>query len=96
MKPRRFFRLLLLTAFWLSLAFVATLSGCGLTLGPTIQREFIVVKPGQPIRILSNAKVRGQRLGDESIVDGQSIGGWIAMPPEHWEEVRKILEGGSH
>lgn len=91
---RRWFRLLTLTAFWMSLACVAMLAGCagGVTLGPTIQREFILVKPGQPIRILSNATVRGQRTGDEAIVEKQAIGGWVAMPPEHWEVVKAQLE----
>lgn len=92
MKPRRLFRLLTLTAFWLSLAFVAMLAGCGLTLGPTVQREFIIVKPGQPIRILSNATVRGQRTGDDSIVEKQAIGGWVAMPAEHWDVLKQELE----
>ena len=89
------------TAFLRSLVFVGmlllalslpALASCGLTLGPTVQREFILVKPGQPIRILSNAKVRGQRLDDEAIVDGQAIGGWVAMPAEHWDIVKQQLE----
>lgn len=64
----------------------------GLTIGPTIEREFVIVYPGQPIRVLSNIKVRGQRLGDSSLVESQSIGGWVAMPIEHWQAVQRRLE----
>lgn len=91
MKRPRWCRSRTWTAFLVSLAYAAMLEGCGLTLGPTVQREFILVKPGQPVLILSNAKVRGQRLDDGSVVDGQQIGGWVAMPREHWEILQPLL-----
>jgi hypothetical protein len=68
------------------------ISGCGLTLGPTVKREFIVVKPGSPVLILENRTVEGQRL------DGQGpanvdIGGWVAMPQEHFDALKRAAEG---
>ena len=66
---------------------LCVLSACGgLTIGPTVKREFIIVRVGRPIQIVSNASVLGRRLDDDSIARVE-IGGWIAMPQEHWEMI---------
>lgn len=51
----------------------------------------MIVRPGNPLLILENRTVRGRRLDDDTIIR-QDIGGWVAMPGEHWDEVRTILD----
>lgn len=66
-------------------------SGCkSLTIGPTTEREFIIVHSGQPIRVLENVSVTGQRLdgAGPATVD---IGGWIVMSPDHWDAVKRKM-----
>ena len=48
-------------------------------------------RPGHPIEILQNVKVKGRRLkdGNVGVVD---VGGFIAMPKEHWELIEKKLQ----
>lgn len=75
--------LLLLTVCWL-------ISGCGLTLGPTTEVRYVIVHPGQPIRLLENHSVRGERLDGAGVAD-QDIGGWVAMPPDHWAVIAAAL-----
>ncbi len=63
-------------------------SGC--SLGPTTEVRYVLVHPGQPLKILSNVTVTGQRLdggGTESI----DVGGWVAMPPDHWTVIAGLL-----
>ena len=85
-SPRRIVFICLAAGF-------CVLSACeGITLGPVVKREFILVRAGHPIQILSNVAVQGRRLDDDSIARVE-IGGWIAMPPEHWEVVKGVLNG---
>jgi len=52
----------------------------------------VIVKPGLPVEILENSTVRCRVLKDETgDAVNQDIGGWIAMPPEHWESVKKEI-----
>jgi hypothetical protein len=80
----------------LSWAFVLsgclTLTGCGLTLGPTVQNRVVIVKPGQPIRVLDNRTVKGSTLQDPTVIIEQDVGGGVWMPEEHWQTVSKVLE----
>ena len=72
---------------------LCVLSACeGITLGPVVKREFIIVRVGRPIQILSNVAVQGRRLDDDSVARVE-IGGWIAMPQEHWDAVKGVLDG---
>ncbi len=66
----------------------------GCTIGPTVETRYVAIKPGQPIRILENRTVRGDRLDNAGVAEFD-IGGWIAMPPEHWEAVKRSLEKGN-
>lgn len=63
----------------------------GCTIGPVTKHEFILVRPGKPIEVLQNVKVRGRRLGDNGVAKTR-IGGWITMPREHWDLIQKRLE----
>lgn len=77
----------------LLMAVSLSISGCGgVTLGPRVEIRYVIVKPGQPIRILENKTVRGERLDGEPGSAPIDIGGWIAMPPEHWDAVKERLE----
>jgi hypothetical protein len=81
-------RLLSLTlCCWMSLA----LSGCGLSLGPQVKTQVVIVKPGDPLRIIENRKVKGQTLKTEAATE-QDIGGWIAMPEEHFQALKRAVE----
>ena len=68
-----------------------SLTGCGLTLGPTTEVRYLVVHPGQPIRVLDQTTVTGERLdgGGPASFD---VGGWIMMPPDHWSVVEKLIK----
>jgi len=67
------------------------ISGCGgLTLGPTTKVEYVVVYPGQPLQVMENETVKVRSLEDDSI-GRQDIGGWIAMPRQHYEELFRRL-----
>lgn len=70
----------------LALSFI--LSGC--TIGPTVQTEFIIVKPGVPLQVMERRTVKVRLLKDNRIGE-QDIGGWVAMPEEYWNLIVKKL-----
>lgn len=91
------FRTLARIAFAASLAAVGTITvgGCaGLTLGPRTKTDIVMVGVGRPIQILETAEVRGRALEDDAIVEGQNIGGWVAMPREHYDEMMRAALSG--
>lgn len=68
-------------------------SGCNLTLGPKVETRYVITMPGVPVIILENVDLQCRVLTDESgDAVQQDVGGWIAMPPEHWESVRREVE----
>ena len=75
----------------LTLMMCLMISGC-LTLGPTVKTEYVIVKPGLPCRVLENETVRVKLLNGTADSVEQDIGGWVCMPPEHWETILPILE----
>ena len=80
-----------LSALILMISFLM-ISGCDITLGPKVKTVYAIVYPGKPIEILQNAKVIGRVLNAYTLDPvTQDIGGWIAMPPEHWELIQKKL-----
>lgn len=84
MKPRHLS--LLLIAIVCSM-----ISGCAeVTVGPRVETRYVIVKAGQPIRILENHRVKGERLDGGGVAD-LDIGGWVAMPSEHWQQVKALL-----
>ena len=71
-----------------------TNAGCDLTLGPKVKTRYVIVKPGKPLRVLENKVVKVRVLKGEGDPIAQDVGGWVAMPEEHWDAVkRKINEG---
>ena len=73
---------------------VAYAGGCGLTIGPVVENKAIIVKPGVPIEILEGKKIKCHVMTEkdgEINVFKQDVGGWIAIPPEHWESLKKEL-----
>jgi hypothetical protein len=69
----------------------SAIAGCGLTIGPVVERKVLVVKAGQPVRVLENVTVKAERLADGERLGEVDIGGWIAMPPEHFDELIRLL-----
>lgn len=73
------------------LAFCAC--GCDLTFGPKVETRYVIVQPGLPVEILENRSLRCRAMKDEggaAVV--QDVGGWVAMPPKHWEAVKSEVE----
>ena len=68
-----------------------TMTGCGMTLGPTTEVRYLIVHPGQPIRVLDQTTVRGERMDGGGPADFD-VGGWVMMPPDHWNTVEKLLK----
>lgn len=80
----------------LILSIFLLLIGCnGPTLGPTVRTDYLILSPGTPLQILSNTKVTGRALSSSGGTVDQDISGWIAMPPDHWEVVKKKLQEAS-
>ena len=63
----------------------------GCTLGPQVKTKYVIVKPGLPVRVLENRVVRVKMLNGSADSVNQDIGGWIAMPPEHWDYIVKKI-----
>lgn len=67
-----------------------TQSGC-MTLGPVTEVRYVIVHPGQPVKILKNVTVTGERLDGGGHAE-LNIGGWVAMPPDHWSVIEKMIK----
>ena len=68
------------------------LSGCGVTVGPRVETQVVILRPGNPVRILENRKLKCQSMTGSEAMISQDVGGWVAMPPEHWDAVKRQLE----
>ena len=66
--------------------------GCGLSLGPQVKTQYVIVEPGRPVEILQSAKVSARQLGDDGAAVQQDVGGWVAMPKEHFEALKRAIE----
>lgn len=104
MKPPAHFRrplLLMYCATWAlrqvrtgpraALFLLLPLLTTGCTIGPTVEVRHVLIHPGQPLRILENVTVTGERL-DGGGQASHDLGGWVAMPPSHWAVIAGILE----
>ncbi len=67
------------------------LNGCALNLGPQTKTQVVIVKPGDPLTVTKNVIVEGQTLKTEAMTK-QDIGGWITMPREHFDAMKRALE----
>jgi len=65
--------------------------GCSGTLGPRVETKYVILKAGRPGRVLENQRVKVQALNDDTIKE-VDIGGWIVMPPEHFEALKRAVE----
>ncbi len=63
-----------------------------MTLGPKTKTEVVVTHAGKPMKALANQKIRGQVLDTPHDPIEQDCGGWIFMPPDHWDFVQKELD----
>ena len=74
---------------------LVSVSGCGLTIGPVVENKAIIVKPGVVMEVLENKKVKchvmTEKDGEINVIK-QDIGGWLVIPPEHWQSLKKELE----
>jgi ABC-type uncharacterized transport system permease subunit len=78
---------------WVCSLAALALAGCDLTLGPKTETRYVIVKAGVPVELLENRELRARVLTDETGAEiRQDAGGWIAMPPEHWESVSREIK----
>jgi len=67
--------------------------GCtGVTLGPQVRTEYVIQHAGQPMKVLENKKVKGRVMNGTGDAVEQDIGGWVMMPEDHWDAVKRGLE----
>ncbi len=66
--------------------------GCDLTLGPKQKTNWVILHPGKPGQILRNTKALLNVFKGHKEPVTQDIGGWIVMPPDHWEAVERALK----
>jgi len=69
----------------------------GCAVGPKTQTDYVLVKPGVPVRVLENRVLTCRTLVSEkgSSPSGtvrQDVGGWVAMPEEHWDVIERKLK----
>ena len=73
------------------LPFVATCAP-SLSLGPQVRTEYVIMHPGRPVQVLQNKALKARTLDGSGDAVEQDLGGWIAMPSDHWAVVKKQLE----
>jgi len=57
-----------------------------------VKTEFVILKPGKPVIILDNQRVKVKPLLGEGGLSRISLGGWVAMPQEHFEALKRAAE----
>ena len=81
---------------WLLLAVTmlcSATSGCsGVSLGPQVKTEYVILHPGRPMVVLENVKLKGRVVDGSGDAVEQDVGGWLMMDPSHWEAVKRGLE----
>ncbi len=70
------------------------LNGCGISVGPQVQREIVFVHPGAPCRIAEDVEVEVtvKKPDGTSARQRQNIGGWMTLPPDVYDAVKAALE----
>ena len=71
----------------------------GCAFGPKTETHHVLIKPGVPVRILENRKLQARTLASKKVdgatitgVVSQDVGGWVAMPEEHWDVIERKLK----
>ena len=79
------------------MALCLSLLGCSLR--PSVTDNYVIVQAGSPIRVLDTkdrkhkpVSVYGSLMEDESKKAQQDITGWVCMPPDHWDVIKRMLE----
>lgn len=77
-----------------AIIFLLPFSGCGLTLGPTVEKKAIIVRAGTAIEIIEDEEVMARILTGDGNSDlfSQNVGGWIAMHPDHWDALKREID----
>jgi hypothetical protein len=83
-----------LKSLWMIAAMMSCLmsAGCGVRIGPQVEERYVIVHPGKPLTVLENTRVKGRAMDQTGGAVEQDIGGWKAMPPDHWEAIERRLE----
>lgn len=84
-----------LLRYALASAMCLSLLGCGFSMGPQVRTQVVIVHPGNPIRVVSQSRVDGRAMNQPADAPSSNvdIGGWVAIPPDHWDVIKKRLEG---
>jgi len=67
-------------------------AGCGLSIGPQVETRYVLIHTGKPLEVLENRTVKGRVLDGTGAAVTQDVGGWVMMPPDHWDAVKRALE----
>jgi len=69
-------------------------AGCrpSLSVGPQTRTEYIILHPGKPMQSLENKTLKGRALDGTGSAVKQDVGGWVFMPPDHWQAVQRALD----
>lgn len=81
----------LITGLMLMSAVVVN-SGCDVTLGPKTKTEYHVVHAGKPFQALDNKTLKGKTLEGTGDAVEQNVDGWVFMPPDHWDLIKRMLD----
>lgn len=88
MRPQKNLFALLLLVPILSV----TLGCTGLTLGPQVRTEYVISHAGKPVQILENKDLVVRTLDGQGSPVVKDVGGWVAMPLDHWQALKTVLE----
>ena len=71
--------------------------GCsGISMGPQVRTEYVILHPGRPMQVLENTKIRGRVIDGSGDAVEQEIGGWVVMPNSHFEAMKRSFEQGKN
>ena len=63
-------------------------------MGPQVKTEYVIIHPGKPAQVLENKGLVVKTLDGQGNPVVQDVGGWVAMPPDHWAAIKAALEKG--
>jgi len=73
--------------------FAALLVFGGCSIGPQVETRHIFVHNGKPCTIMENKTVKvGTIDGEKADISKQDIGGWKAMPDDHFNAMKSLIE----
>jgi hypothetical protein len=79
--------------FFIAVYSVVLVAGCDVTLGPKTRQVYTIVHPGKPLQIVKNQVVTARVLdGGTDAPVLQDVGGWIVMPIEHFDALKRAAK----